>query len=328
MKKTLWIPFLVFLVMAATAIWYVHKKTPEIKSNEGQPQQSVEAILDERLKQAGKHLETPLGKAIVLKNWNEVNKIFDPKTQYLELASILQALFIENKIKDFNLAEKDLLLGLSLNALDKRTERDAHLAGLLVTEIERLPSPRHDSAYFKKLMAWALDSKELSVKRRVAIEKLALQDATPDERAIKVFYKSLLSDDSAGLSRKEWIQNVDAIRNQSAHKQAIEFLAKNIKKIPVEDQSQALVVISRAPEAALPQVKTMVFHFLKSNDASQLEGALRSLSNLARKNLLDDSEKKKVLNDLNSIPATGMNPFIEAKRQELLKLLTSSTKES
>ena len=158
MNKMARLSILAFVIgiLIAVGIYSSKQKSPPAVKNPGEPQSSVEEILKERLKQASKSLETPLGRALVAKQWGEVDKIYQPKTMFNDLAESIRAIFIESKMKDFTPAEQDRLLSYVISTFASINEKDAHLTGLLMTQFDRLPAPPHESENHKILEGYVL----------------------------------------------------------------------------------------------------------------------------------------------------------------------------
>ena len=278
-------------------------------------------IMTERSLQASKQLDTPLGKAIVSKNWQEVNSLYHPESNFIQLGEIIRALFIEQKMKTFTLDDQEKLTTLVLGTFDKMPEKNLHLSGMLVSQFERLPSPKQGSMNFKILKKWIHDPEEQSLKRKLGIIKLVLQDAIPDKEAAALYQKTLINGDTLGQQRNEWIQEIDEIRSHPVQEEALESIAKNFKKITPDAQPAALLVLSRHLEIKPEQTKTLTLQYLKSADLAKVEAALKALVPLLHENLLNPAEKDAVANTLTNFPTPVRTPFVELKSSQILKLL-------
>ena len=311
------------IVLATSAVIYISRRPIKslTESKQGEPLQSVEQVLAERAKQANKHLDSPLGKAIANRNWVEAQKVYQPALVFHELAEIIRALFIDNKMSEFTADDQEKLLALVIESFTVMPEKNYHQTGLLVSQFERLPSPNHESENFKTLLKWSKASKENPLMRRMGITKLVIQDANPDESALSFFKKLIVGGDTYGVTRSDWIQKIDDMRNPKIKLECVELIAKNIKGIPSDSQAAALVVLAHHLDVKSLATKNMTLRFLKSEDQSKFEAALRALPPILAANLLKESDKTDIVKKLTNLPLSLKTPYVEMKSSELLKLL-------
>jgi hypothetical protein len=320
-KKKLIAIALLTLIVISSAIYFVQRQKHPNAKKSAQP--TVEEIMAERALKAGKQLETPLGKALADRNWPEVEKLYHPDQQFVQLGEIIRALFIEGKMKAYQAIDQERLMSMVLSTFESMPEKNLHLAGMLVNQLERLPSPKHDSPNFKILKKWASDPKEFALKRKLGVFKLVLNDADPDPAATELLKSAIIDGDTLGQSRAEWIQRVDEIRSYPVQMNVVEYLGKRFKKIPTDAQPTALVVLSHHLNFEPEEVKKLTLQFFDSGNLSSFEAALKSLPYLIRANLLKNKEKTAIVTKLTNLPPPVKTPFVEAKSAEILGSLKS-----
>jgi hypothetical protein len=318
-RKKLYAAILVILLMGGTA-FYFYKKSGRL-ARKPSPELTVEQILAEREHQASKQLDTPLGKALVNRNWVEVATLYHPQSDFITLGEIIRALFIENKIKDYTPEDHEKLLGLVISTFAQMPEKNLHLAGMLVTQFNRLPAPAHTSENFAALKHWASDPNETALKRRLGITKLVLHDAEPDPEPVALFQKSLIAGDTFGQTRADWIQHVDEIRNHALQVAALDNLSKNFHHITTNAQGSALTVLAHHLDQHPDETKTLTLQFLKSQSLDEFESALRALPPLIKGNHFKQAEKEALVKKMTNIPTPLRTPFTQFKSTEILKLL-------
>ncbi|MBC7396691.1 MAG: hypothetical protein H7333_04535 [Bdellovibrionales bacterium] len=312
---------LVAVGLLGGALWFGNTKSVPKNPPSGEPQKTAEEVLTERANQAATHLNTPLGQAVLHKDWPGVQKLYQPKTQFLDMAQIVRALFIENKMNEYTPSEQDRLLNLLLETIEQMDVKTEHLASLLITQIERLPSPQHDSAAYNILKKWLNEADHFSLRKRIAILKLALQDLKPDSSALFSFRSGLLQGSTYGISKTDWIQHLNDIRNEDEKRRTAEYLLKNYKKVPAEAQPSALVVLSHHLDVGSVEIKTLTLQNLRSEKTDAFEASLRAIGNLAEAKMIKSPEKEAIVKKLTSIPPALQSPFARAKALELLSIL-------
>ena len=313
---------LIGLALLGGGLWYKQLRNHPNKTPNGEPQKTAEEILAERARQAASHLNSPLGKAVLNKDWQGIQKLYQPRTQFVEMAEIVRALFIEGKMRDFSLPEQDQLLALLLDSLSSLEEKNLHLASLLITQVERMPSPQHDSLSYKTLKTWLSDASAQGLKKRIAILKLALQDLKPDTNALQIFRQGLVQGSTFGVTRSDWIQQLDDTRNEIEHTKSAEFLLKNYQRISKDAQPAALVVLSHQLKVGASEIHDLALQSFESEEIGSFEASLRAIGNLAEAKMIKSPEKEAIVKKLTHIPLALQSPFAKAKAVELLNILS------
>lgn len=287
---------------------------------DSEPQRSVEEILIERSKQANTHLESPLGKSFVAKNWSEFEKNYNPNHQFNELAEIIRACFIGNYFKSYTREEMDRVLNVVLKTFSAMEPKNIPLSGLLITQLERLPTPEKGTENYKILESWFSDPSAPDTKKRLTVLKLAVHDGSPSERWLSVLSQGLLGK-TYGASRVDWIQWIGNMRNDSARNTILKSLAKDFNKLESEAKPEALVLLSQTPGVANHLVKDTAFKFLQSKNQANFEAGMRVVYNLAKDKLLSKADVEKLIYKMTNIPPELNSPYAEQKAKEILSVL-------
>jgi len=318
MRKKIILGVLVLLVATVVTV-VVLKKKNNIRDLQGQPQQTTEEILEERARQASNHIRTPLGTAFVQKNWKEFEKIYQPQKDFRELGEIIRACFIENCFKDFNKTEQSQVLTYVVKTISTMKPKEFALAGILITQFERLPSPAHDSENYRTMEGWYLNSEASDVQKRMAVLKLGVQDAEPATQWAPIIIQGLTGK-TFGLSRSSWVQMVGDMRNIKNRKTVIASMIKDFNKIEKSAQPDSLVIMAQN-EAKSSKVKSYFFKFLDSNNQEEFEGALKSIIPMNDEHVFNESELTKIKDRLRSFSDELRTPYADLKSKEILNVL-------
>lgn len=319
MRKKIILGAVFFVVLIGMTGYFIVSKKRAHEQN-GQPQQSVEEILQERIKQAQARADTPLGKSFHSKNWVEFEKLYQPQKDFNQLAEIIRACFISNCFKDFKKNEMDRVFDYVVKTFSEMRSQDFALAGLLITQFERLPSPAHGSESYRTLESWFSNPDSSQAEKRMAILKLGIQDSNPDPKWVHAISQGLTGK-TFGLTRMTWIQQVNDMRNGAARKKVLITLLKEFHKIEPEAQAEGLVVLAQNSSIAPKKIKTLFFRFLASDQLRDFEAALRSVLPQKNENQFDEKDILKIKDRLHSMPDHLKSPYVELKSKELLNTL-------
>jgi hypothetical protein len=316
----------IVLVLIVGAIsWKLFYRPQPIRSNE--PQKTVQEILQERSLQAGTHLVTPLGKAFVNKNWTEFNRLFNPATQFQELAEILRAAFIENTFQNFNLQDMDAVLLITVNTIDQLTPKTQGLSGLLITQYFRLPIPQHTSPAYQKILEWANipkpkdDSIAVDFRVRNGLFKLLLQDLNPPTTVVQAYLAGILGD-TDHIAREEWLRKTDDIRSVPLMKKCVEYISQHYAKFDQRTRPAALLVLSRHPEIETANLVKYTIDAYQKDTQDYFEAALRATKPLLDHHALNEKQKIGIEKKLEQIPESYLTPFVRAKTSEIKQSLS------
>jgi len=317
------IVIMIGVVASGVGFWIWKKKHPSIKV--GQPQQTVEEILLERARQAKTKLDTPLGKSFVGKNWAEFDQLYQPQKNFHDLAEIIRAAYIGGQLKSFTPGDMDRVLGITLKTFDEMRPQDISLAGLLISQFKRLPSPPHDSENFETLESWFSSSKTLLIKKKFAILKLGVQDSAPDAKWVKVLADGIKGQ-SFGADKSEWVQMIGEMRNLEQRKKVLKVMLQEFSGIEHTAQPNALVLLSEEPELAPKQLDTIIMKFLQSANESEFEAALKCILPLAQAKFFSADDVAKIKEILTPVANGAPNantqknhiPYVVEKAKEIL----------
>ena len=322
MKRKIALAITVVVMLVCVTLFFVWKKKQDSASRHAEPQQSVEEILQERALQAKAHLDTPLGRSFEAKNWTEFEKLYQPQKNFHDLAEIIRANFIGNEFKGFTQTNMDHVLGLVLKTFDEMKPQDFALAGLLITQFERLASPAHDSENYKTLESWFLDPNALPIKKRMSVLKLGIQDASPEPKWVKVIEAGILGNDF-GADRTKWIQMISDMRNYEQRKDVLKVMLKEFSRIESTAQPEALALLAQEPDLPSKQIKEIALKFLQSKNQKEFEAALKSVPSLFKEQAFTAGEVQKIKDKLNLIPLKLNSPYVEQKAKEVLTVLNA-----
>jgi hypothetical protein len=309
------------LVIGSIAFYFLR---PHPQKYQAPPPKSIDEILAERSKQATKSLDSPLGQKIRAKKWDEVHQAYHANQSAFEAALIIRGLFVSGEITKFAIKDQDELLTLLLDGIDTLEAVSLRKAALLFSQIERLPTPSHDSKSYLRLKTWLEGSNQPFEKRRMAILKLVMNDASPEPKAVSAFEHLLLSSETFGIVRSDWFQRVDDIRNVIVQKRILDLIANHAKSYGSGDRASALVLLAHHSEDRAPLVRSLLFQQIKEKDTFSYEASLRAISELIKSKSLSSDDLLKLRDYWILIPKTMMNPFMEAKIKEIENLVANS----
>src|SRR5699024_2752952 len=135
------------------------------------------------------------------------------KTDFVELAEIIRAVYIQNHFSQYSSEDMDAVVKLTYDALERIDPNNRNQAGLLITQFFRLPLPEKRRSTYQQLEAW-LELYKDPFLNRLAVSKLVLQDLRPPEKAIKQFVAGYLVPLDR-VNRADWIRSTDDIRSAS-----------------------------------------------------------------------------------------------------------------
>lgn len=311
------------LIIAGIGAFYFFSRPhePIRRADQGQPQKSVDAILQERANQASAQLQSPLGKAVLSKDWLEFKKIYNPANQYLQFAEIIRAMYVQNLFSNFGKEDLEQLLSFTYDTLERLEPKAYHQSGLLVTQFYRMPLPAKNSALYQRLDAWTQHhSGTSSFLRKLAVSKIVIQDLSPPEAVVKAFvdgYRNPIE----GATSTEWIRSTDDIRSPSVRLHCIQELLKLYPKLKADEQAQVLIVASKETKTQPKQLYPLVLKSLQSNENTTFEAGLRALALLVPREPLPSNQKAAVVKRLTETPQYLKTPFVNSKLEEVLQLL-------
>jgi hypothetical protein len=285
-----------------------------------EPQKTVEEILQERARQAAGELTSPLGQAILAKNWPQTETLLKTIDRpHLHFANSIRALFIQNKINSYTVMDLDALENLVVDELEREPLRDELGYQLLATQLYRLPLLGPEYSSHKKLEETAKSAEGGPYHeqgRIVALGKLIMQGIPPTEHAIKQFENEL-----GKIDPNQWTTIVDGTRHAPTQDRLIQHLIKNWKSLSPDTQVQALTLFSNALN--VPKNRDTIVASLQSlktpKNVPLVEASLRYLSALNEKGGLSGDQKKKIAAALGKIDNSEKSPFLSAKIDDLVK---------
>lgn len=286
----------------------------------GNVPQTAEEILKERAKQAALHLKTPMGTTFTEKKWGEFDKMYQPKSQFHELAEIIRATYIDSQFKNFSKEDMDKVLSLTLKTFDELDPKNYALTGLLITQLERLPSPAHDSQNYKTLASWYADSKAAPIKKKMAILKLGVQDANPDAKWLNAIGQGIVGKNNF-INTQQWLQMASEIRNTQAKTNMMKLVVKDFKSIEATAKPAALTLVSQNPSIAPKEIKDITLKFLQSQEPKEFEASLKAITTLSREKSFTPAEENIIKEKLTHIPAKLNSPYVDQKSKELLRYI-------
>jgi hypothetical protein len=308
------------LVILASIYFTVRskQKTPPVD-----PPRTAEDILTERSQVAARFLDHRLAKLLTSKNWSAFDKEFSPEKDSRVLGDILRAYFIHLKLDDFTRTEKDRLLHYSLLALDKHSDSQP-LDFLLISQVERLPEAITGGEAEKILIRWLSKGGHSisSQKKWLAVRKLGAQRLQPRPDAIELLRAGLYKKDR-DESDQAW-GAADQVRNVETRNRILSDALTHFSKIPDFQQGRALGIIAggiRKEASSTSRIKALSLRLLGSGSAEKVEGALRGVVWLESSQTLSPGEKGEIVRILTSIPESVRTPFIQAKSEEIIRLL-------
>jgi hypothetical protein len=299
---------------------------PERKNQDGQPQKSVVEILDERQRQAGESLNTPLGKHFREKNWVDFKKLFTPSRDYLQLAELIRAGFIHQLMDHFNSEDHDLLMNSVMDALETIKVEDRGSAALLISQFMRLPCPSPESESGKRLADW-LTPKRVNGNRMqddflvgLAAFKWGTQSMSPPEKSVLIF--------STGFTRSigsnpsgTWIAGVDQIRSERIRERLIKSLQATFPKLQGTEQNQAYIVLAKNLSHFDTRLLQVGLGWLQTKDPARIEAAVKGLAAVHQKQPLSKPIAEKTVNLLTNLSGDLKTPYSEAKIAEFVSQL-------
>jgi hypothetical protein len=291
-----------------------------------EPQKSVEEILIERQKQALGELNTPLGQAILAKNWDQAAALIKSLNKpHLNFANVIRALFIHNKTNELVVTDFDSLEILILELLELEPLRDELGYSLLSTQLYRLPLLSHETRSRKALEEMASSEKGGAYHHHAklaALSKLIMQGAPPSDKAMKQF-EGLLAPNT-DMNPLAWMTVVDGIRHEQTQVRMIQHLSMRWRSLKPDVQAQAFTLFASSMQ--VPKGRELVLSAIqavRTNESTALtESALRYLSALNEKAALNSRQKKDIINSLNRIDASQKSPFLSDKIKDLVKKLS------
>ena len=310
---------LAFAFLLSGTLLYLSKRNKPTE-HRGQPQQTVNAILEERAKQAITHTQTPLGASFVKKDWVEFEKLYHPEKDFVELAQIIRACYISNCFKEFKNTDHDQVFTAVVKTFTEMKSKNFAFAGLLITQFERLPTPKHGTPNFKALEAWFSNPDSNQALKRMAILKLGIQDADPAPKWITAISQGITGK-TYGLTHESWIQMVSDMRNPVAQKTILNNTLKNFNKMDGDAQAEALILMAQNSKISPKQTKEIFFKFLASKDHKKFEASLKSLLPQLEAKAFTADEIVKIKDRLHSIPETLNTPYVDQKSKDLLERL-------
>ncbi|MBS1959196.1 MAG: hypothetical protein JST80_06995 [Bdellovibrionales bacterium] len=323
-KKKLLLVLILVMTAGGAILWtHNHPQTPIRRTDGGQPQKSVEAILQERSTQASGSLLTPLGKAFIAKDWSTFKNLYQPATQYHDLAEIIRALYIQNQFSSWTTDDMDEVLKITYNTLERIEPKNRALASLLLTQFYRLPLPQKQSSTYQQLESWVSNQASGTFLNRLSVTKLVQQDLHPSDKVIKSFiagYQSPLDN----VSTTEWIRMTDDIRSPLVRDQCFKELLRLYPKLRPAEKSQALIMLGHEPAINAKSIVKYALESLQSDEQQTFEAGLKTVSNLLNANLLDSNQKTTAVKRLTNLSAELKTPFVNAKIGDLLPKLSTS----
>jgi|GEM_PF-3201349 len=318
-RKFRWIAAVIAILVLADIVYYcLHHRRPA-------PPKTTEQLLKERAQHAAGDLATPLGQAVLAKNWKQTSALLKSiPSPHFHLGNTVRALYIQRKINDFKVKD---LNDLELQILDWITVppvKDVLGYGILAGQLFRLPllGPEFESR--KKLESIAhgknagARSNEYAEAQEIALSKLIMQGTPPTEKDLHRFENMMNKIEST-----HWTMVVDGTRDVHTQARLIQFAIDHWKKLQPNVQVQLLTVFANAFQ--VPKNGSLVafsIHTLKAGqDMALVESSLRYLSALNSKGHLTADQKQKIVSSLSKIQGEPQSPFLAQKLKALLQEL-------
>jgi hypothetical protein len=321
--KSSFIAFGVILVLGAAFYAYRNYEKQHAWKSKGEPQKTVEAILNERARMAEKSLETPLGKAFAAKNWALFDSLYHPEKDFYSLSEMIRAGYIENIYQKFSSVDLEKVEKTVYETLLVIDEKTLPRASLLITQFMRMPMPPAHSETKKRIEKSAVSDSTPPLLRRTFILKIVQQDSEPDATAVNEFSRALGSEEAYGYSREEWIGALDEIRSVSVREKLTKKLIATYGHLKPVAQRETLVVWSHLPKLETAKLCAAILSKIQSSIPADVESGVRALTPVLIQTTLTDKEKDTIAKKLASIPEAAKTPYLIVKTQELSPYLSA-----
>ncbi len=293
------------------------------KSIPAQQQPTVEEVLRERAAQSSKSLVTPLGKALTEKNWQAARTLLsDPKPAFNNLAESVRAMFIAQAFNQYQAKDNEELLDIVSETLEKIDIKSFNHADLLITQFFRLPVLTEKTPAYERVTSWISGNTENQELKRIAVFKLTTQMLNPPSLATDAFALGITSGKTYGFSKEEWIRTIDDIRNIKIQDKMVALLPQKYDSFNTSEKAIALVTLSHHPDVAQKFTIKHTLSAYKSDDQATFEAALKSTKGLISQHLLSAQDEKTIVKILTHVSNQRKTPFVVAKIDELISLLT------